>query len=143
MSEIMTKPKWIDNPSTYGPHPRTTFYDGQQILNKFYNQSIGYGSLTEDNIPQELKEKNWKPDKDKTYKCWWYWTNPADTSVLLYIEEVGINDKISMIVEYTDKIISMLSKLSLQQLKEIFELSKLSLQQLKEIFEHIKKRYYV
>jgi len=136
MSEIMKKPKWIDEPSTYEPHPSITFYDGQQILNKFYNQSIGYGSLKKDNIPQELKEKNWKPDNDKTYKCWWwwYWTNPADPAdtgedILLYIEEVGINDKISMIVEYTDKIISMLSKLSLQQLKEIFE--------------HIKKRYYV
>ena len=60
MSEIMKKPKWIDDISTYGPHPTITlitFYDGQQILNKFYNQSIGYGTLKEDNIPQELKEK--------------------------------------------------------------------------------------
>jgi len=134
MSEIMKKPKWIDEDSTYGPHPDITYYTGQQILSKFYNQSVGYGSLKNDYIPKELKEKNWKPDEDKTYKCWWYWTNPADPAdpgedILLYIEEVGINDKISMIVEYTDKIISMLSKLSLQQLKEIFE--------------HIKKRYYV
>lgn len=137
MSEIMTKPKWIDNPSTYEPYPTITlitFYDGQQILNKFYNQSIGYGSLKEDNIPKELKEKNWKPDKDKTYKCWWFWTNPADPAdpgkdVLLYIEEVGISDKVSMVDEYTRKIISVLSKLSLQQLKDIFE--------------YIKNRYYV
>ena len=134
MSEIMKKPKWIDNPSTYGPHPDITYYTGQQILNKFYNQSVGYGSLKEDYIPNELKEKNWKPNKDKTYKCWWYWTNPADPAdsgedILLYIEEVSISDKLSMVTEYTGKIVSILSKLSLQQLKDVCE--------------YIKKRYYV
>lgn len=126
MSKIMVKPKWIDEPSTYGPHPDITYYTGQQILNKFYNQSIGYSSLKEDHIPRELKEKNWKPEKNTTYKCWWYYTNPADPTdpgedVLLYIEEVVISDELSMIKEYSEKIISVVSKLSLQQLKDIFE----------------------
>ena len=118
MSEIMKKPKWIDSPPTYGHHPDITYFTGKQILDKFYNQSEG----REEYIPRELKEKNWRPEEDKTYKCWWYWTNPADPSdsgndILVYIEEVSD----SMIDEYKEKIISVLSKLSLQQLKDVFE----------------------
>ena len=122
MSEIMKKPKWIDSPPTYGHHPDITYFTGKQILDKFYNQSEG----REDYIPRELKEKNWRPEEDKTYKCWWYWTNPADPSdsgndILVYIEEVSDSDKALMIDEYKKKIISILSKLSLQQLKDLFE----------------------
>lgn len=118
MSEIMKKPKWIDSPPTYGHHPDITYFTGKQILDKFYNQSEG----REDYIPRDLKEKNWKPEEDKTYKCWWYWTNPSDPSdsgndILVYIEEVSD----SMIDEYKEKIISILSKLSLQQLKDIYD----------------------
>ena len=118
MSEIMKKPKWIDSPPTYGYHPDITYFTGKQILDKFYNQSEG----REDYIPRELKEKNWRPEEDKTYKCWWYWTNPADPSdsgndILVYIEEVSD----SMIDEYKEKIISVLSKLSLQQLKDLYD----------------------
>ena len=118
MSKIMKKPKWIDSPPTYGHHPDITYFTGKQILDKFYNQSEG----REDYIPRELKEKNWKPEEDKTYKCWWYWTNPADPSdsgndILVYIEEVSD----SMIDEYKEKIISVLSKLSLQQLKDLYD----------------------
>ena len=120
MSEIMKKPKGIDEHSTYSHHPDITYYTGQQILDKFYNQSEGYSSLKEDHIPGELKEKNWRPEEDKTYKCWWYYT-PADSGhdILLYIEEVS--DKESIVDEYKEKIISVLSKLSLQQLKDLFE----------------------
>ena len=122
MSEIMKKPKWIDSPPTYGHHPDITYFTGKQILDKFYNQSEG----REDYIPRELKEKNWKPEGDKTYKCWWYCTNPSDPSdyghdILLYIKEVSDSDKALLIDEYKEKIISILSKLSLQQLKDIFE----------------------
>ena len=118
MSEIMKKPKGIDGHSAYGHHPDITYYIGQQILDKFYNQSEG----REDHIPGELKEKNWKPEGDKTYKCWWYWTNPSDPSdsgndILVYIEEISD----SMIDEYKEKIISVLSKLPLQQLKNIYD----------------------
>ena len=120
MSEIMKKPKWISNPSAYSHNPDVVYFTGHQILDKFYNQSEG----REDYIPRELKEKNWRPEEDKTYKCWWYCTNPADPSdsgndVLVYIEEVSDSDKISD--EYKEKIISVLSKLSLQQLKDVFE----------------------
>ena len=118
----MKKPKWIDSPPTYGHHPDITYFTGKQILDKFYNQSEG----REDYIPRELKEKNWKPEGDKTYKCWWYCTNPSDPSdyghdILLYIKEVSDSDKALMIDEYKKKIVSILSKLSLQQLKDIFE----------------------
>ena len=118
----MKKPKWIDGHSAYGHHPDITYFTGKQILDKFYNQSEGHGSLKEDYIPRELKEKNWRPEGDKTYKCWWYWTNPADPSdsgndILVYIEEVSD----SMIDEYKEKIISVLSKLSLQQLKDLYD----------------------
>ena len=114
----MKKPKWIDSPPTYGHHSDITYFTGKQILDKFYNQSEG----REDYIPRELKEKNWKPEEDKTYKCWWYWTNPADPSdsgndILVYIEEISD----SMIDEYKEKIISVLSKLSLQQLKDLYD----------------------
>ena len=118
MSEIMKKPKWISNPSAYSHNTDVVYFTGQQILDKFYNQSEG----REDYIPRELKEKNWRPEEDKTYKCWWYWTNPADPSdsgndILVYIEEVSD----SMIDEYKEKIISVLSKLSLQQLKDLYD----------------------
>ena len=120
MNEIMKKPKWISNPSAYNHNPDVVYFTGHQILDKFYNQSEG----KEDYIPRELKEKNWRPEEDKTYKCWWYLTNPADPSdsgndILVYIEEVSDSDKISD--EYKEKIISVLSKLPLQQLKDIFE----------------------
>ena len=120
MNEIMKKPKWIDSPPTYGHHPDITHFTGHQILDKFYNQSEG----REDYIPRELKEKNWRPEEDKTYKCWWYWTNPSDPSdsgndILVYIEEISDSDKISD--EYKEKIISVLSKLPLQQLKDIYD----------------------
>ena len=116
----MKKPKWISNPSAYGHHPDIVYFTGKQVLDKFYNQSEGYSSLREDYIPGELKEKNWRPEGDKTYKCWWYYT-PSDSGkgILLYIEEVSDSDKISD--EYKEKIISVLSKLSLQQLKDVFE----------------------
>lgn len=120
MSEIMKKPERIDNPSTYGHHADIVYLTGKQVLDKFYNQSVGYSSLREDYIPGELKEKNWRPEGDKTYKCWWYYT-PSDSGkdILVYIEEVS--DKASMINEYKEKIISVLSELSLQQLKDLFE----------------------
>lgn len=118
MSEIMKKPKWIDSPSAYSHNPDVVYFTGKQILDKFYNQSEGYSSLREDYIPGELKEKNWRPEGDKTYKCWWYYT-PSDSGndILAYIEEISD----SMIDEYKEKIISVLSKLPLQQLKDIFE----------------------
>ena len=79
MSEIMKKPKCVDNSPT-------SYFTGQQILNKFYSQS----GL----IPEELKEKNWRPEEDKTYKCQWYWTTSSTPvgsgmEILLYIEEVN------------------------------------------------------
>ena len=118
----MKKPKWISNPSAYSHNTDVVYFTGQQILDKFYNQSEG----REDYIPRELKEKNWKPEGDKTYKCWWYCTNPSDPSdsghdILVYIEEVSDSDKALMIDEYKKKIVSILSKLSLQQLKDLFE----------------------
>ncbi len=128
MNEIMKKPKCIFNPSVYSHNTDVVYFTGQQILDKFYNQSEGHGSLKEDYIPRELKEKNWRPEEDKTYKCWWYCTDPdpldpsdSGNDILLYIKEVSDSDKALMIDKYKEKIISILSKLSLQQLKDIFE----------------------
>ena len=89
-------------------------WNKEEIIN-YYGRD-----LTPYYIPEELKEKNWRPEEDKTYKCWWYYT-PADSGhdILLYIEEVS--DKESIVDEYKEKIISVLSKLSLQQLKDLFE----------------------
>lgn len=63
---------------------------GDMVLYMFYEQGV----WKDNHIPKELKEKNWKPEEDKTYKIWYHYTNPADPAdsgyaVLDYIEEVN------------------------------------------------------
>ena len=65
------------------------YYTGQEVKSKFYGQ--GYAKMNY--IPKELEKINWIPDEKKTYRCWWFYTNPADPTdpgedVLSYIEEV-------------------------------------------------------
>lgn len=130
MIKIMNKPDWIDNPSWYNKKCKESYFTGQQVLSKFYDVSIGYGSLTECNIPKELKNNHWCPEDNKTYKCWWYWTNPSDPAdpgedILVYIEELEksnkTNEEDTIRNEYILKINDYISKVSLNKLKNIYE----------------------
>ena len=78
-------------PNRYGKDLDSCYknvFSGQQVLDKFYEVGI----WKENYIPKELKDSNWVPDTNKKYTCWWYNTNPPDTSdygqdILFYIEE--------------------------------------------------------
>jgi len=132
MIKIMNKPDWIENPSWFHKKCKENYFTGQQVLGRFYDVSVGYGSLTECNIPKELEDNHWRPEDNKTYKCWWYWTNPADPAdpgedILVYIEECEP---------------SQLDTLRYDTLKEINEIvSKLSIDKLKALLKHIKSVY--
>lgn len=124
MNEIMNKPSWIEKESTYGPHPVISYFTGLQIKNKFYNQSLGFGNLRVDNIPDELKKNKWIPEDNKVYKCWWHWTNPADPAdpgedILNYIEELETETVKDLRSEFLEKISSKVNKLSLEKLKDL------------------------
>ena len=91
MGKLMERPIWLDSTSVYSLARKTMmkYYTGLEIKSKFYNQ--GHAKLAY--IPKELEEKNWVPDEKKTYRCWWFYTNPADPAdpgedVLVYVEEV-------------------------------------------------------
>ena len=81
-------------------------FKGDRVYKMFYEQGI----RKRNNICKDLQKINWTPDKDKTYKIWWYSTNPADPAdfgedVLLYIEEYDTNiDKLNLQKEITDKL---------------------------------------
>lgn len=132
MIKIMNKPDWIENPSWFHKKCKENYFTGQQVLDRFYDVPVGYGSLTECNIPKELKDNHWRPEDNKTYKCWWYWTNPADPAdpgedILVYIEECEP---------------STIDTLRYDTLKEINEIvSKLSIDKLKALLKHIKSVY--
>ena len=132
MIKLMKKPDWIDNPSWYDRKCKENYFTGQQILARFFDVPVGYGSLKETYIPKELEKKNWRPKDNTTYKCWWYWTNPADPSdsgedILVYVEECEP---------------SQLDTLKYDTLKEINTIvSKLSIDQLKALLKHIKSCY--
>ena len=119
MEKIMKKP---NNLTRY--RLTISYFTGQDVKNKFYNQSLGYGSLRVDYIPDELKDKKWVPDDDKRYECHWYYTNPADPAdpgedILIYIEEIEEDVAKKMEIEYISKINHIVSKLSLEQLKNL------------------------
>lgn len=61
---------------------------GKEVLAMFYFQDI----WKEHYIPNVLKERNWMPDEDKLYRCWYKWIDsgdPADQGEahLVYLEE--------------------------------------------------------
>lgn len=61
---------------------------GSEIIAKFFYQDI----WKECYIPKELKDRNWVPDMDSYYRCWWRYVDPADPadpgfSILLYVEK--------------------------------------------------------
>ena len=91
MNKLMERPDWLDSTSVYSLARKTrmNYYTGQEIRSKFYNQ----GYAERNYIPRELEKINWIPDENKTYRCWWFYTNPADPAdpgedVLVYIEEI-------------------------------------------------------
>ena len=106
MNEIMKRPAdYIQ----YGHGLKSCYFninDGSWVKSQFYN--VGYWKAN--NIPRELEEKNWVPDKDKLYKYYWYHTNPADPAdsgedILVYIEEYNIHiDRPNIRMKIMDKL---------------------------------------
>lgn len=120
MNEIMKRPDWLDEDSKQ----KVSYYTGLKVRSKFYNRHLGYGSLRVDNIPEELKKNKWVPDDGKTYKCWWFYTNPADPAdpgedILTYIEEVEDEVVKDMRGEIVKNIKQRISKLSLERLRDL------------------------
>ena len=119
MSKLMKKPDSLDK-----RHLKESYFTGQQVKNKFYNIQFGYGSMTVDYIPQELKDKKWVPDIDKIQECHWYYTNPADPmdpgeDILVYIEEVSNETVTNLKNEYIKRIDNVISRISLENMKEL------------------------
>lgn len=82
MYNLMTKPDKLKNKL-----PDKIMF-GKEVYSRFYNQ----GYWKENNIPQELKDKNWIPVENNKYLIWYHWTNPSDPSdlgedILDYIED--------------------------------------------------------
>ena len=117
----MKRPNWLDKD---GNKQRVSYYTGLKVRSKFYNRNLGYGSLKVDNIPEELKKNKWIPDDEKTYKCWWFYTNPSDPAdsgedILTYIEEVEDEVVKDMRGEIVKNINQRISKLSLERLRDL------------------------
>lgn len=120
MIKIMEIPKVV----TVSPGRFTiSHYSSRQIRKKFWDDSH---SWSKPNIPNELIEKNWEPESGKTYKCWWYYTNPSDPAdpgeyILVYVEELESDEKDVLKKEYISKINDYMSKLSLNGLENLYE----------------------
>lgn len=99
---------------------KINFWDGLRVRSKFF----GRGLWEQDFIPKVLKEKGWKPDDNKVYKCWWYYTNPADPSdpgedILVYIEEVEKNEVLDMRQELQREIIEKVMEMDIDHLERV------------------------
>lgn len=60
---------------------------GKEVIGKFYFQNIH----KENYIPNVLRKRDWMPEEDKLYRCWFRWVSPADPADLgeahlVYIE---------------------------------------------------------
>lgn len=126
MIKLMEKPDWIDNPSWWSKKCTESYFTATQIKNKFWDSD----KWKDPYIPRVLSEKNWEPEEDKLYKCWWYWTNPADPAdsgedILVYIEELEggkeESEEEKLKREYKSKINGYLDTLSLDSLKNLWE----------------------
>ena len=115
---LMKRPSWLKD-NKY----KISFWGGLKVRSKFYDQCL-VGSLRVDNIPEELKKTKWVPDDDKVYKCWWYYTNPADPAdpgedILVYIEEVEKNEELDMILALQSEIIEKVRKMDIDHLERV------------------------
>lgn len=126
MIKLMEKPKRLENPNWWDEKCTISYFNSTQIKNKFWDSD----NWREPYIPSVLKDKNWEPEEGKTYKCWWYWTNPSDPAdpgedILVYIEELEkskkVNEEDIIRNEYILKINDYISKVSLNKLKNIYE----------------------
>lgn len=122
MEKLMKVPKYIDlNNSRY----TVSYFNGDRVKYLFYNQGI----WRENHIPQELEKKGWIPEDNKTYKCWWYWTNPADPAdsgedILVYIEEFEDRKVLEEKTNLKQEINNIIDSLDLDNLKTTKELLK-------------------
>lgn len=96
----------------------TDIWRGDFVFSMFY-ETAGY--VYDDNISYDLKKINFIPDFTKTYKCWWYSTNPADPAdpgvdILLYIEEYDeYEDRLNL----RNEIIDLINKLNDNKLLKV------------------------
>ena len=80
----------MNKPIEIGDKLPDDIYTGEWIIGDFYNQGYWHS----DNIPRELKEKNWKPEVKEKYLVWHHHTNPSDPAdqgeeILDYIEPIN------------------------------------------------------
>ena len=122
MEKLMKVPKYIDlNESRY----TVSYFDGGRVKSQFYNQGYCHRNY----IPKELENKGWVPDDNKTYKCWWYWTNPADPAdsgedILVYLEEWEDKKVEKAKSKFKTEIKQIIDRLDLDDLKLAKELLK-------------------
>lgn len=120
--KIMKKESGLDYHSL-----RVNYYKGEEVEGRFYDQHVGYGSLRRNYIPEELEKKKWRPEGNKTYKCWWYHINPADPcdsgeSILVYLEEVTDDNVDKLKKKYISDINTTIEKFDINKLKRLKEL---------------------
>lgn len=89
MIKLMKEPHWLEKQNWHDKKFTISYLNSDQIIRKFKCFDNSHDYL---NIPSELEKKNWKPEKGKTYACWWYNTKPGDSldlgeNILVYIEE--------------------------------------------------------
>ena len=118
MNKIMKRPDRLDDAIV-------SYFTGAKVKSKFYNQQ---GWMV-DNIPAELKKNKWIPEDGKTYKCWWFYTNPSDPAdpgkdILTYIEGMDDDDVERMREEYIGAVEEMMKKMSLEGLKNLVKMMK-------------------
>lgn len=80
---IMQKPEDLERASD-----SYRLMKGSEVIARFYDQTI----WKENYIPKVLNDKQWRPDREKLYRCYWKYVDPADPadpgySILRFIEE--------------------------------------------------------
>ena len=125
MEKIMERPGRLDEKGVYARHYEINYWNGWRVKSMFY----GRGYPKENYIPEELEKRGWVPDDGKMYKCWWYYTNPADPAdpgedILVYIEEMDEEKEKDVRGELEREIVGKICKLGLDDLRRLGEMMK-------------------